>query len=296
MTRSRRFLPVLLLLALLAGSAAPWRGSAAAAAQDSIPAQASAPAAIRWRAVLVAGDPSLPVWDNATRRLAEQLTAGGILVPGQLARLTARREELAAGARPGGLPATLAAIQALQPAPGEGCLVFLTMHGAQGAGLVFVPGNQVLTPNLLDKVLQLGCGEAPTLVVASGCFSGDFATGRMARDNRVVLTAARADRSSFGCGAGYELTVFDDCLLRSLSTGGPIAALRERTAECVRQEERRQRVAPPSEPAAHLGAGLRGLALPPLPAARPAPAEPAQPRPRKNVEAPGAVAAPPPVV
>jgi hypothetical protein len=239
----------------------------------SLPAAAQQPG-IRWRAVLVAGDPSLPVWDNAARAMAERLTAAGVTVPGQVTRLSARPQEAASGARPGGLMQAIEAIQGLRPAAGEGCLVFLTMHGAQNAGLVFVPGNQVLTPNLLDKVLQLGCGNAPTLVVASGCYTGDFATGTMARENRVVLTAARPDRSSFGCGAGFELTVFDDCLLQSLVQGGPVLGIRERTRDCVQAEETRRRVAPPSEPAAHLGAGLRDLVLPPMPAPAAAPAPP----------------------
>lgn len=259
-----RMKPLLALLAVLATVSLP------AAAQQ---------ANIRWRAVLVAGDPSLPVWDNAARAMAERLVAAGIVVPGQVTRLSARPQEASSGARPGGLPQAIEAIQALRPAAGEGCLVFLTMHGAQNAGLVFVPGNQVLTPNLLDKVLQLGCGNAPTLVVASGCFTGDFATGNMARENRVVLTAARPDRSSFGCGAGFELTVFDDCLLQSLAQGGPVPGIRERTRDCVQAEEARRRVSPPSEPAAHLGAGLRDLVLPPLPAvASPTPPPSAPPR------------------
>ena len=248
----------------------------AALATLSLPAAAQT--GIRWRAVLVAGDPSLPVWDNAARAMAERLTAAGIVVPGQVTRLSARPQEAASGARPGGLMQAIEAIQSLRPAAGEGCLVFLTMHGAQNAGLVFVPGNQVLTPNLLDKVLQIGCGAAPTLVVASGCFTGDFATGNMARDNRVVLTAARPDRSSFGCGAGFELTVFDDCLLQSLAQGGAVQALRERTRACVQAEETRRQVAPPSEPAAHLGAAVRELALPPMPGT----AGPASPTPRRS--------------
>ncbi|NGM22947.1 hypothetical protein G3576_23245 [Roseomonas stagni] len=250
----------------------------ALAALVTLSLPAAAQTAIRWRAVLVAGDPSLPVWDNATRAMAERLTAANIVVPGQVTRLSARPQEAGTGARPGGLQAAIEAIQGMRPAAGEGCLVFLTMHGAQNAGLVFVPGNQVLTPNLLDKVLQLGCGAAPTLVVASGCFTGDFATGNMARDNRVVLTAARPDRSSFGCGAGFELTVFDDCLLQSLEQGGPMLGIRERTRACVSAEETRRRVSPPSEPAAHLGAAMRALALPPMPGA----SSPAPPAPRRS--------------
>jgi hypothetical protein len=267
MTASRRFLA---LLAWLLAGAAP------------VLAQ-GAPEGLRWRAVMVAGDPSLPVWDNAARRLEQGLLASGRAVPGQVTRLSARPAETARGARPGGLEATLAAIQAIRPAAGEGCLIFLTMHGAPNAGLVFAPENRVLTPNLLDKVLQLGCGEAPTLVVASGCFTGDFAAGNMARPNRVVLTAARADRSSFGCGAGFELTVFDDCLLQGLAAGGAVTALRERTQECVRLEEVRQRATPPSEPNAHLGAALRGLVLAPMPSGAPArQAPPTPPTPRKG--------------
>lgn len=251
------------------------------AAPSKAQAQTQTEPPLRWRAVLVAGDPSLPVWDNAARRLADRLLASGQAVPGQVVRLTARRDQLASGARPGGLDAASTAIQSIRPEAGEGCLVFLSMHGAPDAGLIFAPEGRPLTPNLLDKLLQLGCGDAPTLVVASGCYSGGFAAGRMARDNRVVLTAARPDRASFGCGAGFELTVFDDCLLQGIATGGTVAALRERVRDCVRAEEARLRVSPPSEPAAHLGAAVRDLSLAPMPRGaaepppRPAPAPPA---------------------
>ena len=250
-------------------------------------AQTQAPQ--RWRAVLVAGDPSLPVWDNAARRLADRLLASGQAVPGQVTRLSARPDQVASGARPGGLAAASAAIQSIRPEAGEGCFVFLSMHGAPNAGLIFAPEGSAMTPNLLDKLLQLGCGDAPTLVVASGCYSGDFAAGRMARDNRVVLTAARPDRASFGCGAGFELTVFDDCLLQGIVPGGALGALRERVRDCVRAEEARLRVAPPSEPAAHLGATMGGVALAPMPrgAAEPPPRPAAPPAAAPSPAAPG---------
>jgi hypothetical protein len=211
----------------------------------------------------VAGDPSLPVWDNATRQMAAVI--GNRSVPGGMTRLSARREP---GAMQGGLKQALERIAAMRPGPGEGCFVFLTMHGARDAGLVFEPGGQVLTPDSLDAALERGCGAAPTLVVASGCYTGGFATGRMARPNRVVMTAARADRSSFGCGAGHELTVFDDCLLRGLSAGGTIATIWPGVTGCVEAEERRRGYGPPSGPQLHQGEAARDIAFPVRPRAK----------------------------
>ncbi len=42
----------------------------------------------------------------------------------------------------------------------------------------------------------------------------------MARDNRIILTAARPDRTSFGCGAGFQYLVYDRCLYNPLDHSG----------------------------------------------------------------------------
>ena len=207
----------LLVLALLAGGGA--------LAQP-------APEAIRWRAVLVAGDPSLPVWDNATRRMAEVI--GRQAVAGQVTRLSARRE---AGATRGGIKQALERIATLRPGPGEGCFVFLTMHGARDAGLVFEPGEHVLTPDSLDAALERGCGAAPTLVIASGCYSGNFAVGRMARPNRVVMTAARAgmDFYYFGPTAGGTAARLRPAFRPATAPGGGRLGHRLPTPSACRQ-------------------------------------------------------------
>ena len=85
------------------------------------------------------------------------------------------------------------------------------------------------------------------MAVASGCYTGHFAPA-LAGPSRVVLTAARADRPSFGCGAGYTDTVFDSCLPDALDANAPRgwAAVAESTA-CVLAEETRFRKRP-SEP------------------------------------------------
>lgn len=219
---------------------------------------AHAAQAQRWHAVLVAGDPSLEVWDRAVEEMETRLRAGGDIA--SLRRFSARGERVAAGAEPAFRKGVLAAIAALRPAPGEACLVFLTMHGAPQQGLAMIPDRSFINPVLLDRALSQGCGRAPTFVIASGCFSGGFAARPMNRPNRVVLTAARADRSSFGCSTQFEMTVYDRCVLDALGAAPATAgALAKASADCVAAEERRERMTPPSQPQSAIGAEVLGL-------------------------------------
>jgi Peptidase C13 family len=50
-------------------------------------------------------------------------------------------------------------------------------------------------------------GIGPAVIVVSACFSGSFIDDISAPD-RLVITAARGDRSSFGCRDGAEWTEF----------------------------------------------------------------------------------------
>jgi hypothetical protein len=204
-------------------------------------------AAVRWHAVLVAGDPSLPVWDNATATLAQRL---GPSLAG--ARVFSARP--IPGAEPAATPAVLRAVAELRPGPGEGCLVFASMHGAPGQGLAMMVSRDYLRPAALDRALAQGCGDAPTVAILSGCYSGLYARPPLARPNRAVLTAARPDRSSFGCAPGRTFTVYDECLLGALTPGATWGEVAAGTEACVAAEERRRNYTPPSEPQAALGA------------------------------------------
>lgn len=252
--------PILLtaLLLALAGCATD-----AQAQKPGAPAQPQAApmAPIRWHAVLVAGDASLPVWDNAVRRMTSGLQAAGALAS-PVRRLTS------AGKGAGGTPvatteAVLQAVSALRPGRGEGCLVFATSHGIPRAGLSMTRSPaQPLSAAALDAALANGgCAEAPSLVIVSGCYSGDFARV-LARPNRAVITASRADRPSFGCGAGFEYTVFDECLLETLEGRPPLwSDAVARIRNCVTGRERELN-AQPSEPQASLGNAVAGLRAP----------------------------------
>lgn len=216
------------------------------------------PAALRWRAVLVAGDASLPVWDNAVARLSAGLVAAGSPPPRTLSAAANTPADRVAS-----LPNILAAIAELRPRPGEGCLVFATAHGMPRRGLVLPRTQQILEPRELAAALATGCGNAPTVVIASGCFTGHFADAPLAAPNRAVFTAARADRSSFGCGAGLRYTYFDECLLTTLERPIPTWTDVVGTVQrCVTRRETAEGVTAPSLPQSSIGTEVARLPSP----------------------------------
>jgi hypothetical protein len=228
------------------------------------PYDAATLAAIRYKVVLVAGDSSLPVFDNAVDGVAARLRERDGVAQGDFQRLSAATGVVAQeGVRSASLDHVLAAVKRMGPGPGQGCFVFATSHGAAHRGLLLTAmGSEVLSPEALDRALAQGCGNAPTVVVVSGCFTGAFAQPPMARANRVVLTAARADRASFGCRAGRTYAVYDRCLLDALDAGGAWPQVYAAVQRCVGDAERRGQFVP-SEPQAWFGpavADLRSLA------------------------------------
>ena len=216
-------------------------------------------AGLRYRAVVIAGDASVPAFDNATDAMRARLVASR--AP-EIKRLTSsRRVAESTGAGVADRDGVLAAIGGLRPAAGQGCLVFVTSHGGYREGLTLMPSRDFLTPSALDAALSGGCGEAPTVAILSGCFSGDFARGPMARPNRIVLTAARDDRPSFGCGAGYQYTFYDRCLLESMDRAATWRDAYTQIQTCVSTRERSLGFKP-SEPRAWFGDRVRGMPVP----------------------------------
>jgi hypothetical protein len=213
-----------------------------------------------WKAVLVAGDNAEPVFDNALAAMTGWLTARGVR-PGDIHRLSANPGPRDPAAEPATLHGILQRIGLLQPRQGERCLVFLTSHGQRGEGAWLAYSGEFLRPAALARALAVGCAGAPTVVIVSSCYSGAFSQGAMRAPNRVVLTAARADRPSFGCQADRTYTVYDECLLASLPRSATWRAVNRATQACVRGRERRLNVLP-SQPQAAIGAAVRSLAVP----------------------------------
>jgi hypothetical protein len=239
-----------LLRSMLLLAALGWLGAAAAGA---------AVTSGTWQVVLAAGDDAEPVFDNATHEINRRLAAAGI-PPGNIHRLSASSSEVAAGAEPATAEGLLRRIADLPARPGDQCLIFLTSHGERGSGLWLARSNRALTPDELARALSRGCAAVPTVVIASACYSGSFATGKMAKPNRIVLTAARGDRPSFGCQAHRTYNFFDECLLGVLPQAATWRSVSDGADRCVRRMEHALGVQP-SEPQTYFGATVAALKI-----------------------------------
>lgn len=217
------------------------------------PAVGQVPAS-RWRAVLIAGDNNSPSFDNGVDALRDKLVGYGVR---DVRVLTSdpRRNPAAEVASAGNISA------ALRTQGGEACLVFITSHGDE-RGVTLRAAKGFLAPGALDNALDAGCGKRPTVVIVSACHSGVFLTPAMRQANRVVLTAAAADRVSFGCGAGDHYTYYDQCLLQQFDGATTWGQLAQTTRACVQSLERQMGVRPPSLPQIFVGASVADLRIP----------------------------------
>jgi hypothetical protein len=214
------------------------------------------PRLVHYHAVLAAGDASIPNFDNAVSTIANRLersnadttilTSDGSLVSDGRWYATSRVIDEAlstVGTR-------------------DGCLVFVTSHGNE-YGLAMGMDNAegfYLTPARLAEILARNCGERPTVAILSGCHTGTFLTAPMMTENRIILTAARRDLTSFGCSADTSFTYFDECLLEAMGGAGTWAVIFDRTKACVAKKEREQNV-DASLPQAFFGSAVKDLGI-----------------------------------
>jgi len=230
-------------------------------ASTTAPVQSGDPAQhIQWRALAAAGEDNAPVFDNAVDKMTEILAGRGVAPIDQFTS----DPSLQRADRPITTADNMAAaLNARHPGPGQGCLVFLTSHGSR-EGLVLrddFDNDRSLSPSTLGRILDEGCGSAPTVAIVSGCFSGIFIGAVTEAPNRIILTAARDDRTSFGCGHEFQYTYFDDCMFQAWPKSPTWVALYRSIQTCVRTKEREIN-AVPSEPQAYFGDQVANLALP----------------------------------
>ena len=94
--------------------------------------------------------------------------------------------------------------------PEDLAFLFLASHGGEDVfSLEFSEaGTKNLTAAEFAQMLD-DSGIGPAVIVVSACHSGSFIDDIAAPD-RLVITAARADRTSFGCRDGAEWTEFGE--------------------------------------------------------------------------------------
>jgi hypothetical protein len=142
--------------------------------------------------------------------------------------------------------------------------VDISSHGARQV-LARKVGNNVPTAlpsrELARKLAPL-VGH-PTVIIISACYSGSL-IGDLRAPERIIITAARADRSSFGCAPGNRHTFFGEAELHAFgqqnrSLHQAFVTIRDDVARM----ESEQRVRP-SEPQVSVGADVADLYDAPL--------------------------------
>ncbi|MEO8813216.1 MAG: C13 family peptidase [Caulobacteraceae bacterium] len=213
-----------------------------------------------WAAVVVAGDDHAAhtesmteTFDNARRDVTGALARGGF-APAHIAQFSTRPERYRA-AHPGNadLAPIAARLTSLARAATGGCLVYITSHGAP-EGVVM--DGRLVSPRALADAVGAACGARPTAVIVSACFSGVFVPA-LAGPNRMVFTAARSDRSSFGCGESDKYPFFDACVLASFPFARDLIDLAPRVRRCVARHEDDVGARPRSQPQLFVGAAFR---------------------------------------
>lgn len=213
----------------------------------------------QWKSVFIAGDHSINNFDNGRKDLAKMLAPLGAATELQ-SHLTSTNSELnsrTALATFANINATFANMRV--NARSEGCLIFMTSHGAKNQGF-YLSRSGILTPATFAQLVNAACGAAPTVILVSACYSGQFITPELQGDNRVILTAAIKDRPSFGCSQDTTHTYWDDCLLQTIPNSQTWKDVYDGTSSCVREKETRLGFNP-SLPQAFFGARVRDLTI-----------------------------------
>jgi hypothetical protein len=210
-----------------------------------------------WAVIVVAGDwraesgePS-KVFDNARKDLSQAFVQAGFS-PGNIRQFSVH--EAGWGGAFKSDPDTIQAqLEDLTRTATGGCLLYFTSHGSPDGVVI---DDRVWQPGPVTALVTDSCGARPTVVVISACFSGQFVEP-LSAPNRMVLTAARPDRTSFGCGQEDHYTFFDDCVLASMPGAHDFADLARATQACVARKEAGLYVSEPSEPQLDIGPVLR---------------------------------------
>jgi hypothetical protein len=213
-----------------------------------------------WAAVIVAGDahahsgaPS-EVFDNGRRDIAKALTTIGFAQSHILQFSTQPAKDTETHPGNSDTDAIYMSFRRLAQQASGGCFVYFTSHGAQSGILV---GSQLVTPRAVAQLIDDSCADKMTVVFISACYSGVFIPA-LQRDTRMIMTAARKDRTSFGCGETNEYTFFDACVVKSLPSAPNFPGLASMVQACVAQREKEENATPPSEPQVSIGSVVAG--------------------------------------
>ncbi len=207
-----------------------------------------------WAVIVVAGDwhahdgGPTEGFDNARRDVSAALASIGFKAENIL-QFSARPENYPAERVQASDTQTVAvALLGLSQKTSAGCLIYFSSHGSP-EGLLL--GGQFLHPDVLGRMLDQTCGNRPTVVIISACFSGTFVPV-LQGDNRMILTAARPTARRSAAGRPTNI-LFDTCVLATIHAVHGFPELADKVRACVAQRETDTGMSPPSEPQVFIG-------------------------------------------
>lgn len=158
-----------------------------------------------------------------------------------------------------GLRRALAGVASRMNVDEDVLILFLTSHGSEIGELSVNQGSLPLE-QLRPSVLRAALDEAGIrwrIIVISACHAGTFIPA-LEDAQTLVATAARADRSSFGCTDDRELTYYGEALFRdALPASGGFMDAFERARKIVGEHEKAEKIKERSEPQVSLGQRMR---------------------------------------
>ncbi len=157
-----------------------------------------------------------------------------------------------------------------QAAPDDVVIVYLTSHGGRDAALASAIPRSLPILAISADSMATALDDAHIrrrVVIISACFAGSWIP-RLANDDTIVIAAAAADRTSFGCADDRPLTYFGEAFLTGpFSQGASLEASFESARKTVTQWEEAEKLLP-SLPQVYVGKNMEVFwrtALKPMP-------------------------------
>jgi hypothetical protein len=135
----------------------------------------------------------------------------------------------------------------------------ISSHGEREPAIVVsnaqLPLNDLTRAELAEALEESGIKWR--VIIISACYAGGFIDS-LKNPQTIVITAAAADRTSFGCSNDRDLTYFGEAFYRdALPEAHSLREAFDKASAAIAARERREHV-DPSRPQAYFGAELEG--------------------------------------
>ncbi|MEY2882560.1 MAG: hypothetical protein RL490_284, partial [Pseudomonadota bacterium] len=144
--------------------------------------------------------------------------------------------------------------------PTDTLIVYLSSHGGEDASISMEAPYIEFAPMTADDLAKAldAAGFKRRIIILSACFAGSW-IDRLASPTTIIVAAAAADRTSFGCDDSRQYTVFGEAMLGELATPGlSLATAFERARQRIAATEKAEG-AEPSLPEARVGEAMKAL-------------------------------------